>query len=406
MKTTQTVAPVHQLPRSIIIAMVGAALLAMLALMALLPLPIPPYLDFQVLYQTNMALLRGISPYDHAGQVNLIAQLAGVAREQVYSLPFPYPPWYALSTLWLAWLPITMAARVWFGIGLMLLLASVWLLTDGWPPIKRLLVLGFAIFFLPVLGNLVVGQYEFPVLLGAALMAYACRREKAVLAAVAAALLTFKPHVGGFIILVVLIYLWRRGDAFAWRAISYCAVVGVALFLSGFLADRAWPVNYLRSLLAYRTDAGVATCGLCASLPALVANQIPGASGLNLALVISGVVLVLLIALWFARGRPPVGQPLELVAGSTLVILLASPYLLNYDFVLLLVPMAILARGRPTPTGWLALASAYVLPFIALGFWGRQGNFVFPLCAAILLFLLYQHQTRLLDVSPSAAYNH
>ncbi len=72
-----------------------------------------------------MGLLRGISPYDHAGQVNLIAQLAGVAPEQVYSLPFPYPPWYALIAVWLAWLPIEAAARVWFGIGLMLVLLLV-----------------------------------------------------------------------------------------------------------------------------------------------------------------------------------------------------------------------------------------------------------------------------------------
>ena len=47
-----------------------------LVAVALLPLPLPPYLDFQVIYHADLGLLRGISIYDHAGQVNMIAGLA------------------------------------------------------------------------------------------------------------------------------------------------------------------------------------------------------------------------------------------------------------------------------------------------------------------------------------------
>ena len=56
--------------------------------------------------------------------------------------------------------------------------------------------------WLPVLGSLFVGQYGFPVLLGAALMIYALRRENPLMIALAAALLTFKPHLGGVIVIV------------------------------------------------------------------------------------------------------------------------------------------------------------------------------------------------------------
>ena len=59
-----------------------------------------------------------------------------------------------------------------------------------------------AIFWMPVLGSLFVGQYGFPVLLGAALMIYALGHEKPVLVALAAALLTFKPHLGLAILLL------------------------------------------------------------------------------------------------------------------------------------------------------------------------------------------------------------
>lgn len=128
-----------------------------------LHLPIPPYLDFQVIYHADLGLLRGISIYEHAGQVNMIAQLANVKPEQVYVLPFPYPSWYALIALPLALLPIEIGARVWFELSLILLFLSVWLLTDEWTRKKRLSSFIFAFIFVPVLGTLLVGKYGLPV---------------------------------------------------------------------------------------------------------------------------------------------------------------------------------------------------------------------------------------------------
>ena len=90
-----------------ILAVVFAAVVIVLAAALL---PVRPYLDFQLIFHANLGLLRGISLYDHSGQVSMIAQLAQVSPERVYVLPFPYPPWYALSTLWLATMPIHTAA--------------------------------------------------------------------------------------------------------------------------------------------------------------------------------------------------------------------------------------------------------------------------------------------------------
>jgi nitrate reductase NapE component len=197
-----------------------------LLIITVLPLPIPPYLDFQVIYHADMGLLRGLPVYDHAGQVEMIAQLASVSPEQVFVLPFPYPPWVALATLPLALLPITIAARLWFGLNLLMLFASAWLLTDGWEARKRLASFVVAVFFWPVLGSLFVGQYVFPVLLGAALWSYAVRKEHAALTAAAFALLTFKPHLGALIFLAGIFYLWRRRDDFGRRALSYTLLAG------------------------------------------------------------------------------------------------------------------------------------------------------------------------------------
>src|SRR5258708_20461770 len=120
-------------------------------LIALMPVPIPPYLDFQVIFHADMGLLHSVPLYDHAGQADMIARIAGVPPAQVNVLPFPYPPWYALATLPLALLPIQYAARLWFGLNLIMLFLTVWLMTDEWTPRKRLSSFIFAFIFVPVI---------------------------------------------------------------------------------------------------------------------------------------------------------------------------------------------------------------------------------------------------------------
>ncbi len=375
-----------------------------LIVLTFLPLPIPPYLDFQVIYHTDMGLLRGIPIYDHAGQVNMIAALAHVSPGQVYVLPFPYPPWYALAALPLALLPITMAARLWFGLNLFMLFASVWLLTNGWKPRKRLASFPVAFFFWPILGSLFIGQYNFPVLLGASLFAYSLQNQKVELAAIAAALLTFKPHLGLLVLLTGLIYLFFRRDEFGRRTLLYIFGTGIFLFLTGFLADHAWPLNYFHSLFAFRQDSGVSSCGLCASLPVLLTSIFDGQPNFLAALPISLIILTILL-LWVALShRMFLKSPNAAAATAILVTLLSSPYLLNYDFVILLLPFFWLAGQARTLFEWGAMILAYLLPFIALDIWHRQGNFVLLISTCILLILLFR-DIHSLDAASKAAYN-
>ena len=97
--------------------------------------------------------------------------------EKFFLARFPYPPWYALSTFYLGWMPAKAAATLWFELNLVMLFLSVWLLTDGWPGRWTLIAFPLALFFLPVLGALSVGQYDFPVLLGTSLLIYSLRKE-------------------------------------------------------------------------------------------------------------------------------------------------------------------------------------------------------------------------------------
>jgi hypothetical protein len=370
----------------------------------LLPLPLPPYLDFQVIYHADLGILRGIPIYDHAGQVKMIAGLAKVLPEQVYVLPFPYPPWYALAVLWLAMLPIELAVRLWFGLNMLMLFASIWLMTDGWAASKRLISFVPSFLFLPVLGTFLVGQYAFPVLLGAALWVYAVDKEKPVLIAIASALLTFKPHLGALILLASLFYFSYRKDSFSYHALVYTFITGVLLSALGFLADPAWPLNYFHSLLAFGQVPGVPSCTLCTSLPVLIARFVNRQAGFALTLFISLIIFIALLIWWGLTRRSVVRNPISLLTLSVFVVLLANPYLLNYDFVLLLLPFFVLIKQNRTYLEFLYLALAYLLPFITLDFLGRQGNGVFLVSTFMLLAMFYR-DTRQLDVSRGPAYN-
>jgi hypothetical protein len=378
--------------------------LLFLLVVALLPLPLSPYLDFQVIYHADLGLLRGIPIYDHTGQVNMIAGLANVPPDQVYVLPFPYPPWYALATVWLAVFPVGFGVRLWFGLNLLALFASIWLMTDGWAAYKRLISFLPPFLFLPVLGTLFVGQYVFPVLLGAALWLYAAETEKPILIALAFALLTFKPHLGALILLAGLVYLGLRRDEFGRRSLVYTLVIAIVLSALGFLADPAWPVNYFHSLVAFGQIPGVSSCNLCASFPAAIVQLVNWRAGFALAPILAPVILVALSIWWGLTRREVVHFPAPLLTLSVFMALLANPYLLNYDFVLLLLPFFVLMKQHRTRPGYLYLALAYLLPVIAFIFLERAEHAAFFLSTFMLLAMLHR-DARQLDVSQAPAYN-
>lgn len=368
-------------------ASVPALLAAMLAVAFFAPLPVRPYLDFQVLYHAGMGLSRGIPLYDHPGQVAMIAELAGVQPEQVFVLPFPYPPWVALPAPLLALLPIEVSARLWLELNLVMLMASVWLLTDGWPTGRRLASFPLALTFAPVLGGLLIGQYGFPVLLGLALVTFALQSERPGSLAAGLGLMTFKPHLGLPAAAAVLVTLWlRRGERFPRRALVRTGVAAGVLFALGFLADPAWLLAYPRSLVGYGSTAGVVSCELCAGLPVAISGEagLRGALWVALALAAAGLGLLALRL----RGAQP--NPGWLVSAVVCLTLLASPYLLNYDYLLALVPFAWLAGRARTWRAWAWISLAFYLPWLGLGLFGRAGNFALVLANALLAVALWR----------------
>jgi O-antigen/teichoic acid export membrane protein len=163
---------------------------------------------------------------------------------------------------------------------------------------------------------------------------------------------------------------------------------GVVLAGIGFLADPAWPLTYLQSLGRYRDIPGVQTCGLCASLSVALVRVATGQSNTAQAAWVSLVLAVGTGGLLLWRFRTHLQDPAILTVLSALLTLLIDPYLLNYDYVLLLIPLFWLVRKSK-----LAIL-AYFIPWAALAL-GRDGNILLPVAALLLLTIAWKKRDEL-----------
>jgi hypothetical protein len=351
-----------------------------------IPISLPAHSDFSALHNTDLALVHRVPIYDLERVEALAQNYSGLPPEKFFLPRFPYPPWYALSTFYLGYLPARAAATLWFELNLIMLFLSVWLLTDEWPGRQRLLAFPLALCFLPVLGALTVGQYDFPVLLGTSLLTYSVRRENIALAVSGLVLLTFKPHVGALVLAGTIGWLLYHKWKFLRRLLRPLVTTATILLAAGFLADPAWIVRYPRMLVNYQSEGNVSGCSECASLPVWLSRWFVDGS-LGTAAWIAMALLILLIVFLYLIRRSLTSHEL-LLSAALLVTLLASPYLYNYDFLLLLVPFAILIT-KSSPVQKMVILVCYLVPTFALLLYGREGNISLIAVSLVLMFVLY-----------------
>jgi hypothetical protein len=367
------------------------------------PSSLPANTDFSALYNTDLALVHRVPIYDLQKVEALAVQYSGIPPEKFFLARFPYPPWYALCTFYLGFMPAQAAATLWFELNLVMLFVSVWFLTDGWSGRLRLIAFPLALFFFPVLGGLAVGQYDFPVLLGTSLLIYSLRRESVGLTVLGIVLLTFKPHIGALILLSVLLWLVYHGGNFGRRVIRPLVITALLLFVVSFVADPTWLVSYPKMLLGYQSEGNVATCSECASLPVWLSRAFVDGS-LSAAAWIAIVSLCILVVVLSIR-RPLLRSHELLLSAALLTTLIASPYLYNYDFLLLLVPFAVLS-AKSNLLQKVVILFCYLLPTLALILYGRNGNISLIVVSFAMLLLLYLRIGKpVIDVPGSAAYN-
>ena len=390
--------------RQILFLLSSFLLILVMFLIALyVPTSLPAHSDFSAIYNTDLALVHRVPIYDLEQVEALAMQYAGLPAEKFFLARFPYPPWYALSTFYLGLMHAGAAATLWFELNLVMLFLSVWLLTDGWSGRLRLISFPLALFFFPVLGALSVGQYDFPVLLGTSLLIYALRKENVPLTVLGMVLLTFKPHIGALILLAALVWLIVTWDRFGKRVMRHLIAAGILLFAIGFLADPRWVISYPEMLLNYQSEGNVSSCSECASLPVWLSRWFFDGSLITAMMIAVVVLVVLIVLIYFIRSSL---RSNELLLGTAvLTTLLVSPYLYNYDFLLLLVPFAVLIP-RVHRIERTILVFCYLVPTFALILYGREGNISLVLISIVMMVLLYACVKKsVIDVPGRAAYN-
>ena len=373
-----------------------------LAVAIYIPNTLPTGSDFSALYYADLALVNGIHIYDIPAMEELALEASGIPAENFFMPRFPYPPWYVLSTFYLGQMSIASAGTLWFELNLIMLFLSIWFLTDGWDGRLRLIAFPLGLMFLPVLGALSVGQYDFPVLLGTSMLIYSLRKENIPLTTLGAVLLTFKPHVGVLILVSALGWLVGCRSNFGRRALRSIIVAGIFLFIIGFIADPVWPVSYPNMLLNYQGEGNVTSCSECANIPVFTSRWLFDGS-LSRAALIAILMLVVLTAIFFTTRKKLIQTPELLLTSAMLITLLASPYLYNYDFILLLVPFAVLVRGSFLEK--IVVLVCHLVPTIALALYGRAGNITLLIGTLLLALFIFLRAKSQVDVPAVAAYN-
>jgi hypothetical protein len=219
-------------------------------------------------------------------------------------------------------------------------------------------------------------------------------------------LLTFKPHVGALVLLAAVGWLLLYGGGFGRRAIRFAGAAALLLFTAGFLADPLWVIRYPQMLLSYQDEGNVSGCTECASLPVTLSRALLDGSLANAVWI--AIALLLLSAGILFKVRSEWTSHEMLLSAAVLITLLVSPYLYNYDFLLLLVPFAVLFH-RGAPFQRIVVLLCYLVPTFALLLLGRAGNASLLSATLVLMGLLalsmFRDKKPVIDSPASEAYN-
>ncbi|MFH2037835.1 MAG: glycosyltransferase family 87 protein [Chloroflexota bacterium] len=329
------------------------------------PIRINADMDFSMLYAVDQGLQHGIGFYDHNGQTQVLATEMGVKPSDLNLPRFIYPPYFALVTFYLAWFSPEQAARMWFFLSAGMIFLSNHFLLRGQSILKKSLGLILSFLALPALGGLFVGQFVAPVLLGLAIIVEGSKRESSWIFASGLVLLTIKPQLGLIPFLVVIIWLLTRKKAWSNYSIGISILGIMLLLIISWVVDPGWLGDYYRSILEFRNLPTYRVCEICSGLSVHLSRIFAGEPNTTLALffgtsMIMGLGVIFILRKWWKLDLP------NLLALAVITTMLVNPYLNNYDYLLLSLPMAIILTGRTTKKEYLLLVGSILIPWLVL----------------------------------------
>jgi glycosyl transferase family 87 len=309
------------------------------------------FADFTNFYAGGWNLLHGRSPYDHAGTLRLDPKPDGF---------YVSPPWFALLMLPFAALPYSLAARLWLGLLLGLLVATVTLagrlsgLRLGW---RRVVLLSLALtLWLPVEDNLRNGQCSLLVSTSALAATLAVKQRRLGLAGGLLALASIKPQLVFLLGLGLALWSWRRERSLA-LVLTAGGLVGLGLLIVTAVAP-TWIVDVRGGRI--QTVDYWATTVTVRTLLATLDGPTPLTEALAVLILLAGSAVVLI------RWTRPDRDLAELTGLTLALTLLITPYAYHYDYLMLMLPLLLVA-GRLGQAGrWRRLV---LLAVLVIGCW-------------------------------------
>jgi hypothetical protein len=361
---------------------VGLFALASIVWIALSPQLIDPNgkpigTDFMTIWAAGKLALADepAAAYDYARHHEVQRQALPWREDQVTPYyGWHYPPFFMPVAAVLALLPYGAALAAWTAATLSLYLAAIRAIV----PYQRWLL--FALAFPAVFVNLAHGQSGFLTagLLGLGLLLL---EKRPVLSGILFGLLAYKPQLG--LLLPLALIADRRFLTFISATVTTLAASLFSYILFGAETWRAFvaSVTVTRTLVLEQGAMGWEKMQSTFAAMRMLGAGIDAAYAVQAAMSICAAVAVIWV--W----RRPVSMPLKgaaLVTGT----LLATPYVLDYDFTLLALPIAWLSveglRTRFLDWEKIALFGLWLLPIVSRAI-GGLGLPIGP--AALLLFL-------------------
>jgi hypothetical protein len=310
--------------------------------------------DFITFYGASSFLPGGqaASVYDHAAFIARLQALFPRGKPGDYA--FLYPPGFLFLCLGLSALPYMAALVLWLGATLLALLAALRRLVPK--PFGLLAALAYP----AMLMNAANGQNAFAT--GACFAAaMACGDGAPVRAGMCLGLLAIKPQLGLLVpVGLALCGRWRSFFAAGVTALAVCALAGLAFGMASWSAwIAASPLS--RMILEHGYNGYQNMLSVFAAVRLLH-------GGVGLAYGAQGVAAVVAVGVMARVVRPRVGVRAA-VAVTAVATLVATPWSLDYDLVVLAGPLA-WAAGEALRGGWLpwekiTLLAAYVLPLLS-----------------------------------------
>ncbi len=311
--------------------------------------------DFSNVYAAGELTLKGTpeAAYDPASQHSAERQVFGGRDVPFYG--WHYPPLFLFAAAALALLPYGWALFAWMALTLPAYLAVIRTIVPR--PETAVLALAFPAVFV----NLGHGQNGFltAALLGGALLLL---DRKPILAGVLIGLLAYKPQFGVLIPLVLAATgRWRAFAAAGAAVIAACAATYAVFGVESWLAF-AESTGFTRAVVLEAGGTGWHKIQSIFSAMRMWGGSVEAAYAAQFTL--GGLVAASLIWLWRSAAAFPL-KAAALAAGS----LLATPYVLDYDMVVLALPIAFVA-AHGLDKGFRdyeisILAAAWVAPLIA-----------------------------------------